>query len=204
MLTNPLTAWVLASRARREHHRAVVLTAAAGALGLMLNRLFERFGISVINVIRSQKQAESLKKLGAAHVLDSTHAGFSEDLRKLSSDLGATLALDAVGGEMTGILVAALPKNSIVCVYGMLSNADAVIDPADLVFHGKRVEGFTMYEWLETTSLLGQLYAIMKVQGLVHDTLKTHVRARFSFADHEQALKMAASGASDGKILFVP
>ncbi len=205
MLTNPLTAWVLATRARREGHRAVVLTAAAGALGRMTSRLMRAQGREVVHVVRRLAQAEALKKEeGATHVLDSSEEGFVEELRALSAKLGVSLALDAVGGETTGQLFAAMPPGSVVRVYGMLSNAPCRVETSDLVFHGKRIEGFTMYEWLESTSTLGQLFAIMKVQGLLGGVLRTQVRARFSLAEHDAALAAAQQGASDGKVLLVP
>src|SRR5512138_1507407 len=58
LLTNPMTASVLVQLARREGHRAVVQTAAAGALGKMIFRLATRRGITVINVVRRAEQAE--------------------------------------------------------------------------------------------------------------------------------------------------
>jgi NADPH:quinone reductase len=204
MLTNPLTAWVLASRARREGHRAVVLTAAAGALGKMLCRVLALQGQGVVQVVRRESQAKTLREEGGEHVLVSSSPDFVAELRAVSGRLGATLALDAVGGEMTGQLLAALPADSVVRVYGMLSDAACQIDPSDLVFHGKRVEGFTMYEWLRTSRLFTQLLAIMKVQGLLGGVLQTVVQARVPFEDIGRALSLATKGASAGKVLLVP
>jgi NADPH:quinone reductase-like Zn-dependent oxidoreductase len=204
LLTNPLTAWVLAARARREGHRAVVLTAAAGALGQMLNRLFSHQGEAVISVVRKPAQVDGLRALGAAHVLDSSASDFEPRLRALSAELGATLLLDAVGGPTTGQVLGAMPSGSVARVYGMLSSEPCRLDPNDLVFKGKRVEGFTMYEWLRTTSLFGQMRAVGKVQGLVGGVLATRVQAKTSLEDHERALAMALGNASEGKVLFVP
>ncbi len=204
LLTNPLTAWVLAARARRERHRGVVLTAAAGALGRMLERLLRRQGLAVVSIVRRPAQVEALRADGAEHVLDSSADGFAGELRDRAARLGATLLLDAVGGETTGRVLAAMPQGSVARVYGMLSNAPCELDPAELVFRGKRVEGFTMYDWLRTTSMLGQLLAVSKVQRRVRDVLATRVQARLPLADHAQALAKAVAGANDGKVLFVP
>ena len=204
LLTNPLTAWVLATRARREGHRAVVLTAAAGALGQMLNRLFTRQGQTVINVVRKPAHAEILRTLGAAHVLDSTAPDFVSRLGALSAELGASLLLDAVGGETAGLALGAMPDGSLARIYGMLSNAPCRFDTNDLVFRGKKVEGFTMYEWLKTTSLFGQLRAIHQVQALVSDVLATRVQKKSALADHESALAQALGSSTLGKVLLVP
>lgn len=204
LLTNPLTAWVLASRARRERHRAVVLTAAGGALGQMLGRLLAAQGLPVIHVVRRAEQVAALRERGAEHALDSSAAGFAETLCELAARLDATLLLDAVGGETTGQVLGAMPPGSTACVYGKLSGAPCQVDTAELVFRGKKLEGFTMYDWVRTTGLFGQLRAIRKVQRLVRDVLQTHVQARFALSDHEQALAAARGDASRGKVLFVP
>jgi NADPH:quinone reductase-like Zn-dependent oxidoreductase len=181
-----------------------VLTAAAGALGQMLNRLLSRQGQAVINIVRKESQVDLLRAAGVAHVLNSSVDGFLDELRDLSARLGVSLALDAVGGETTGQIFSALPAGSVVRVYGMLSDAPCQVDPSELVFRGKRIEGFTMYEWLRTTGLFTQLLALMKVQSLVGDVLKTHVQARVALDDHARALTMAIDGASGGKVLLIP
>ncbi len=204
LLTNPLTAWVLATQARREGHRAVVLTAAAGALGQMLNRLFLLQRRSVVNVVRRREHVEILHRLGADHVLCSREPGFAGELRGLAARLGATLLLDAVAGATTGQVLAAMPDGSHARVYGMLANAPCQVDVSDLVFRGKKLDGFTMYEWTRRTSLFGQLVAVRKVQRLVKDVLATPVRARMPLDAHERAIAQTESGAAAGKVLFVP
>ena len=194
----------MSATARREGHTALVHTAAASNLGQMLNRLLSQQGQAIINVVRKPAQVELLGKLGAAHVLDSSTEDFDERLRALTAELGASLLLDAVGGEMTGRVLGAMPDGSVARVYGMLSSAPCQLDPNDLVFRGKKAEGFTMYEWLKTTSLLGQMRAVGKVQRLVSDVLATRVQYKSSLEDHEQALSMALAKSSDGKVLFVP
>jgi hypothetical protein len=86
----------------------------------------------------------------------------------------------------------------------MLSSEPCRFDPNDLVFRGKKLEGFTMYEWLQTTSLPAQMLAVNKVQGLVSDVLATRVQAKSSFNDYERALSIARESSSQGKVLFVP
>lgn len=202
LLTNPLTAWVLMATARAEGHRALAQTAAAGALGRMLVRLARRFRIPIVNVVRRPAQVDALRAEGAEHVLDSSAPGFDEELRSRCAALGVSLAWDAVAGEMTGRLLAALPRRACVRVYGRLSSAPVTLDPDAVIFGRKRIEGFTMYEWVEKTSLVKQLAALMNVQRRLTDDLKTEIRARVPLASHAEALALAQKGASEGKVLF--
>src|ERR1700755_578762 len=95
---NPLTALGMTETMRREGHKALVHTAAASNLGQMLNRICLEDGIGLVNIVRSQAQAEILRKIGARHVVDSTAATFLDDLTAALIETGATIAFDAIGG----------------------------------------------------------------------------------------------------------
>jgi NADPH:quinone reductase len=83
---------------RREGHTALVHTAAASNLGQMLNRLCQKEGIALVNIVRSADQVALLRELGAKYVLDSTTASFPDDLTDAVAETGATLGFDAIGG----------------------------------------------------------------------------------------------------------
>jgi NADPH2:quinone reductase len=95
---NPLTALGMVETMRREGHSALVHTAAASNLGQMLNRLCQRDGIGLVNVVRSVSQEQILRDQGARHVCNSGAATFMQDLTAAVAETGATLAFDAVGG----------------------------------------------------------------------------------------------------------
>ena len=73
-------------------------TAAASNLGQMLNRICLADGVPLVNIVRSPEQAAILRGEGAAHVCDSSAAGFADDLVAALKATGATLAFDAIGG----------------------------------------------------------------------------------------------------------
>jgi NADPH2:quinone reductase len=95
---NPLTALGMVETMRLEGHTAIVHTAAASNLGQMLTRLCIADGIPLVNVVRSQEQADVLRAIGARYVVDSTSPSFVADLDDALAETGATLAFDAIGG----------------------------------------------------------------------------------------------------------
>jgi NADPH:quinone reductase-like Zn-dependent oxidoreductase len=97
---NPLTALSMVEVMRREGHKALVHTAAASNLGQMLNKICQRDGVSLVNVVRNAEQAKILKELGAKIVLDSTSPRFMAELIEAVGATEATLAFDAIGGGM--------------------------------------------------------------------------------------------------------
>ncbi|HZO16761.1 MAG TPA: zinc-binding dehydrogenase [Polyangiaceae bacterium] len=204
MLTNPLTALVLVSRVRREKHRAFVSAAAAGALGQMIARLALAEDIPCIHVVRGATQVETMRALGATHVLDSSDPAFDEKLAEVCERLGATLALDPVGGELTGRLARALLRGGTVRLYGNLSKAPCALSVEDILFGRKRIEGFTMYQWLETTSRPSQFASVMRVQKSLGGPLATNVRSRVKLEDYATALGDYERAMSAGKIVFLP
>ena len=95
---NPLTALGMTETMRREGHKALVHTAAASNLGQMLNRICIKDGIGLVNIVRSEEQADILHNIGAKHVVDSTSPSFMDDLTNALVETGATIAFDAIGG----------------------------------------------------------------------------------------------------------
>jgi NADPH2:quinone reductase len=102
MFVNPLTALGFVETARMEGHKAIVHTAAASNLGQMLQKICLADGIPLINIVRSQEQADLLRGIGAIHVLNSKDADFAEQLTDAIEETGATIAFDATGGGTLG------------------------------------------------------------------------------------------------------
>jgi NADPH2:quinone reductase len=95
---NPLTTLGFIGTMRAEGHKALVHTAAASNLGLMLNRLCQAEGVDLVNVVRKPEQAEILRAEGAKYVVDSSEPDFKQKLVAALAETGATLCFDAIGG----------------------------------------------------------------------------------------------------------
>jgi len=95
---NPLTALGMIETMRREGHTALVHTAAASNLGQMLNRVCRADAVGLVNIVRTQQQADTLKALGAEHVCNASSPAFLQDLTQALAATGATIAFDAIGG----------------------------------------------------------------------------------------------------------
>lgn len=177
---NPLTAIALISLARKGGHWSVVSTGAGGQLGRMIRKRAREKGVKVINVVRRAEQVTQLEAEGARHVLNSSDARFDEDLARLCRDLRCRMAFDAVGGAMTGRLVAALRPGSEVLVYGALEQSAVQLHPGKLIFREATVRGFWLSQWLprqglprllmaarEATQALGGGFAVSEVARIV-------------------------------------
>jgi NADPH2:quinone reductase len=204
MIVNPFTAWALLGLAKGLRAPAVVQTAAASALGRMIRRLATKRGVGVVNVVRRAEQVALLEGEGAEHVLDSSIEDFDERLKELCGRLRATVAFDAVAGELTGRLLSAMPNGSTAIVYGGLSMQGCLVDPRSLIFERKSVRGFWLADWMRNAGALKKLLAAQGVQRLLKDELRTEVRARLPLEQAVEGVRDYAREMTGGKIIFVP
>lgn len=203
-LANPTTALALADVMRAAGHRAYIQTAAAGQLGRMILAAATDRGLVGIHVVRRAEQAEVLRGRGAEHVLVSSDADFERTLAALAGKLRATVALDAVAGEMTGKLVSALPRGGEVIVYGALSGMPSgQIDPMTLAFGHKRVRGFEVAAYIRELGLFRAFRLASKAQRRVRSgAFATEVAGRVALAEAPARLGGYVSRMTDGKILL--
>lgn len=204
LFINPFTAWALMDLAQKGKHRALAQSAAASALGRMLLRSARKANIPLVNIVRRAEQEELLRKLGAEHVVNSSEPEFEERLRLICHELGVTLAFDAVAGPMTGQLVQALPDGGTVIVYGGLSEQECRIHPGELIFRRKKVEGFWLSSWFSKGFGKDQLRALVGVPTMMGKEFETPIRARLPLESAGEALRIAASDMTAGKVLFTP
>ena len=87
---NPLTALGMVETMRMEGHTALVHTAAASSLGIMLNKVCIKEGVALVNIVRKQEQVDLLTKLGAKFVVNTSSESFKKDLYKAIDATGAT------------------------------------------------------------------------------------------------------------------
>lgn len=204
MIVNPFTAWALLRIAEERRARAVVQTAAASALGRMVIRLAASRGVEVVNVVRRREQVELLKTAGAREVLDSSEEDFDERLVEACKRVSATVAFDAVAGELTGRVLRAMPADSECVVYGGLSMEGCLIDPRSLIFERKRVRGFWLSDWMRSTGALKKFSASRTVQRLLKDECRTEIRARIPLEQAADGVRLYEREMTGGKILIVP
>jgi hypothetical protein len=106
---NPLTALGMIATMKNEGHTALVHTAAASNLGQMLQKACLADGIELVNIVRSQAQADILRGVGARHVCDSSTPDFMDRLIEAVSATNATIAFDAIGGgRLAGQILTAM------------------------------------------------------------------------------------------------
>jgi NADPH:quinone reductase-like Zn-dependent oxidoreductase len=201
---NPLSAMALIDPLINGQHKAMVQTAAASQLGRMIARLAKRYSVPVIHCVHRKELIPNLMELGAKHVLVNTEPNFVEKLRDLAAALGATYAIDAVGGQLTGQLADALPNHSTIAVYGALAKEAVTVDPGAFIFKDQKVEGFWLGNALAKKSFIGQFLFVWRAKQNLTGDLASTIKQTISMSKLPGQAAAGLGPASSGKTILKP
>ncbi|KAG9408754.1 hypothetical protein AC1031_020599 [Aphanomyces cochlioides] len=202
---NPLTVVAFVEIAVERRVKAIVHTAGASALGKMLIKHAKEYGIEVIAVVRRADQAKSLQDIGAKYIVDTSVAEWKMQLKTLASDLGATLAFDAVAGSLTGDILELMPYGTEVQVYGRLSNeASSGCSPGGFITQKKTISGFWLVEYMKLRGTFGVWSMIREVSKGLKDTFATTINRSYALENAVQAIQDYTKSMTDNKVAFKP
>lgn len=202
LLVNPGTAWTMLDRV--DDGAAFVFSAAASQLGKLTAALARDRGKRMIGIVRRDAPVAALRDLGAAHVLNETAADFPDRLREVLARERPRIFLDAVAGGTSPAIFKAMGKGARWIVYGKLDDGPAeILEPGELIFMDKRVEGFWLAEEARRLSLLARLRMSRGVQARFRDgRWSTDVAAEIPLAEVLDRLPQALA-TPDGKVQIV-
>mmetsp|Transcript_11960 Transcript_11960/g.19827 ORF Transcript_11960/g.19827 Transcript_11960/m.19827 type:complete len:347 (+) Transcript_11960:64-1104(+) len=170
---NPYTAVGILDTVKKEGAKAFIHTAAASQLGQMIVKIAPSEGIEVINVVRREEQAQLLKDLGANHVVvTGSDDAWKEKLKSKIDELGATVAFDAIAGDMAGDLFDLIPRKGSLYVYGGLAGRVGNVDPMGLIYHEKKLKGFFLTSWIQQGGMIGTIPRMLKAGRKVNSGLQ--------------------------------
>jgi len=221
MFVNPLTALSMVETLRMEGHKALVHTAAASNLGQMLNRICIADDVKLVNIVRSEAQAQILRDIGARYIVDSSAPDFREKLTDAIAETGATLAFDAIGGgkivnTILHAMEAAANRTATaysrygsstwkqVYVYGMLDTSPTELDRGYGLAWG--VSGFLVTPFLMKLGLEGTLRLRARVAAELTTTFASHYTNTISLAEalDPKVVEAYAKKATGEKYLIDP
>ena len=205
MMVNPLTAIGFMEIVRDNRHKALINNAAASALGRMTEILASAQSIPVINIVRGEKNLDTLRKSGSQHVLDSTSVTFLDDLENLAAKLNATILFDSVCDDNLGKMAAIMPEKSTIVIYGNLTGEEFVkINPRSLIDRDIKITGFYLGNRAKENGLLKNIINLSKAGSLMRKGMKIKIRERFPLEKVQEAVDSYRSDMSAGKVLLIP
>ncbi len=122
VLNSYLTAWyALVERARLQAGETVLVTGAAGGIGLACIELAHLLGGRVIAVVGSAAKAAIVRQHGAEEVIDRSHEDVRLRVKELTGGDGIDVCVDNVGGALFAALARLMRFNGRLMPIGFTS-----------------------------------------------------------------------------------
>jgi NADPH2:quinone reductase len=123
-------------RNRGSSAKGMINTAAASALGRMLNKFCQKEDIPLLNIVRRAEQVKILQDEGAKNIINTSDANWLDQYKEAIKTHGFNMLFDAIGGgEISDKLISNLPSLGVAFIYGKLSSDNFVVSKP-LIFSG--------------------------------------------------------------------
>ena len=206
MLTvNPPTASLLLSEfADLQPGDWVIQNGANSGVGSYVVQLAKLRGLKTVNLVRRESAVAGVLAQGGDVVLVDGE-GLSERVKAATGGAAIKLSIDAVGGQATMRMAAALAESATIVNYGALSGEPCIVTPRELVFRDVTLKGFWLARWFRVTPQAEQFKLLGELAGLIAaGKLHTPIQAGYEVAQIQEAVAAAAAGERQGKILITP
>jgi NADPH2:quinone reductase len=184
--------------------QTVLIHAAAGATGQAAVKMAKHYGATVIATASPGKH-ETVRVLGADHLIDSGGADLAAEVMRLTGGAGADLVLESAGGATFGASLAAAKRvTGRVVVYGV-AGGEAAITNWELVYkHQLHVIGLNIGILIQAApqifgEVMGELFALLAAGVLGPGQPTT-----YALAEGPKALAELEARATIGKLALLP
>jgi NADPH:quinone reductase len=184
--------------------QTVLIHAAAGAAGQAAVNAAKHYGATVIATASPGKH-ETVRALGADHVLDSRGPEIAAEVLRLTGGAGADLVLESAGGDTFGASLAAAKRVTGRVVVYALAGGNASITNWELVYkHQIHVIGLNIGALIQAApqtfgEVMGDLFGLIAT-----GVLTPGHPAAYELADGPKALTELEARATVGKLALLP
>jgi NADPH:quinone reductase len=194
------TALTLARNAAIRPGEQVLVTGAAGGLGILLVQLALAAGGHVVAAARGERKLELLRSLGAEAV-DYSMPSWTQIVRRQTGGTGPDVILDGVGGQIGQDAFTIIAPGGRFSAHGAPSGSFAQIDPAEAGRRSVTVRGIEQVQFdpADPPPLVEQ--ALAEVSA---GRLRPVIGQTFPLTEAAQAHRCIESRGTLGKTLLLP
>ncbi|MFI7000334.1 NADPH:quinone oxidoreductase family protein [Nocardia sp. NPDC050175] len=184
--------------------QVVLIHAAAGGTGQAAVKMAKHYGATVIATASPDKH-ETVRALGADHVLDSRGTDIAAEVLGLTGGAGVDVVLESAGGATFGASLAAAKRVSgRVVVYGLAGGAASITNWELVYRHQVHIIGLNIGVLIQAApqvfgELMGELFALIAAGVLSPEQPTT-----YELADGAKALAELESRTTVGKLALIP
>ena len=191
----------LKRRARLQPGETLLVTGAAGGVGLTAVELGKVMGARVIAVARGDDKLAVARDAGAHHLIDATDPDIIAKLKELG---GIDVAYEAVGGDLFNAALKAANREARILAIGFASGDVPKVPANHLLVKNVDVMGFYWggYMKFNPQALTDSLSELM--DWYVNGDLKPHVSHVLPLDRAGEAISLLAERKSTGKVVVTP
>lgn len=178
-------------------------SAANSELGKMVIRIGKKLGFHTINIVRNSEHVDTLKNIGANHVLVWGKDNIREAVHTITLGNGVHYAIDAVAGKIGSEMTFCLAPQAKMIVYGTLSSEPLKFSSRNLMTPLASIEGFFLTNFFKTLSTFEKIQLLQKTKKLLKDgVFKADIDAIYPMEQVRSAVRHAKRPGHKGKVLI--
>lgn len=180
----------------------VLLNAASSACGHCVIQLAKLQGLRIACLVRRPESIAECLALGADAAL-TDDADAVPQLRELTADSPALLALNAVGGDSALRLMDLLGPGGTLVTYGAMARQPLKVPNGFLIFKALTLRGYWLTRWLDTAPA-EEIHAVYTELAALTAAghLRQPVAAVYPLAELKAAVTHGGQNARGGKVLL--
>lgn len=204
LFVNPQTAYhALVTMGRTQPDDVVLVTAAAGGVGLAAIQMAKALDAKVIALAGSDDKLALTTEVGADSAISYRDLDWPARVREASDGRGVDLILESVGGATTTGCVECWAEGGRMVVFGKASGETGYIPGDQLLFGNRAVLGLAVGIVIEDEFLMRT--AMDHIIDLYQsDRLKIHVGLTLPLAEAAEAHRQLEGRHTTGKIVLLP
>lgn len=203
LLFQGVTAQYLVTEYQRIKPGDVALVhAAAGGVGQLLVQWLKHLGAVVIATASSEAKLQTVRALGADHVVNYADGRFLDAVLALTAGRGVDIAFDAVGASTFASTVKALASRGMAVAYGQASGVAPDVQVYPLILKGARVGGGSLFTYIKDPAEM-QARAAEFIQGIEAGWLRALPTRHFALDDAAAAHRAIESRGTQGKLALL-
>lgn len=181
----------------------VLLTAAAGGVGLLASQWLRALGANVIGTVGSEEKAELARENGCDHVILYREEDIAERVREITDGRMCAVAFDSVGKSTFQASLHSLRRRGMLVTFGNASGPVDPISPLELsrngsLFMTRPTLGHYYATAEETSEGIGALFEM-----IVSGAIEPHIGARYPLADVAEAHRALEARETVGSTVLV-
>jgi NADPH:quinone reductase-like Zn-dependent oxidoreductase len=188
-----VTAWSALTRGAALQGGSNVLVLGTGGVSIFALQIAKAMGCKVIATTSSETKAETLRALGADHIVNYvTNPKWDAQVRELTGGRGVDRVVEVGGAGSLPKSLAALAPEGEVALIGLLDNPMNLISPLPLMSCMGVVRGISVGSRADLAALL----------EFMHGRFNPKIDRVFGFAEASEALAYLAARQHVGKIVI--